>query len=165
MLNNFFTPCIHAMKHAQKEVNPPNANPVEVEDAGVQAFDMEEDGKLPASNSPVTERQQVCCQHHYGWQIPGNCKKWKIIYPTPIGAFAQIIAETIVHVRHPIECHLQTIANPTTNDKIRHLYNQLPKKDVIATCTSLALMICTSLTICMSLTICTTVSWLGKNSL
>ena len=51
-----------ALKQAQTEANPPNANPVEFDDAGVQAFDMDQDGKLPPEDFPATETHQA-----YDW--------------------------------------------------------------------------------------------------
>ena len=58
MLHKFFTPRVRALKQAQKDANPPTANPVEVDDAGVQAFDMDDDGKLPAQDFPATASHQ-----------------------------------------------------------------------------------------------------------
>ena len=94
MLNKFFTPRIRALKQAQKEANPPNANPVKVDDAGVQAFDMDDDGKVPARDFPATESHQAYDWHYSvvnvitNNEFKENCTRWKVNCLTPIAAFA-----------------------------------------------------------------------------
>ena len=65
MLNKFFMPGERAMKYAQKEVKPPNANPVEAEHAGVLVFDIYENGKLCVKEFLVTETQSIAVLNPY----------------------------------------------------------------------------------------------------
>ena len=68
---------------------------------GMQAFDMDEDGKQPAQDFPATDSHQAYDLHNSvvnvitNNEFKENCTRWKVNCPTPIDAFAQIIAETI----------------------------------------------------------------------